>query len=213
MRIHRIMMRLARGMAVLGGLTLMALVILTCISVLGRGINTFLHWDLIESAVPGLAQRLLDTGVGPILGDTELVQLGMAFSVLAFFPFCTITAGHATVDIFTANFPAGVNRVMQAVTDVVFAAVLILIAARLWVGMIGKMAASDTPMMVRWLGFEGDGFFNETSTLLQYPLWWGFAAAFVAAAVAAVIAVYVAAARIYEALTARRIVEGGGAEH
>ena len=195
MNIHRMMMRLARFMAILGGLVLTALIVLTCVSVLGRGINTFLHWDVIETAMPGLSKSLLDWGVGPILGDTELVEVGMAFAILSFFPFCQITAGHATVDIFTANFPAKVNRVLQAITDIVFAGVLILIAARLWAGMEGKMD------------------YNETSFLLQYPIWWGFAAAFAAAAAASVVGIYVAIMRVIEMMTARMIIEGGGAEH
>ena len=195
MRIHRAMMSLARTMAILGGLVLTVLVILTCISVLGRGINTFLHWSVIQDAVPGLAKSLLDTGVGPVLGDFELVEAGVAFSIFAFLPFCQITAGHATVDIFTSKLSAGVNRFIQLVVEVVFAVVLIVIAWRLYEGMLGKMK------------------YNETTFLLQFPLWWAYAISLVAAIVAAIVGIYMAGVRIMEFLTGKTVVESAGADH
>ena len=64
---------LARAMALAGGAVLTALILLVCVSVLGRGLNTFLHSGLGEGLLGGFAQTLLDTGVGPILGDFEVV--------------------------------------------------------------------------------------------------------------------------------------------
>ncbi len=46
---------LARTMALIGGIVLLALVILTCISVLGRGANTLGHSDFLNSLAPGIA--------------------------------------------------------------------------------------------------------------------------------------------------------------
>ena len=195
MRIHGIMMFLARLMAILGGLVLTALILLTCVSVLGRGINTFLHSDLMQGSMPGLAESLLATGVGPVLGDFELVEAGIAFAIFAFLPLCQITAGHASVDIFTSKLPVRVNRLIQMIVEAVFAAVLILIAWRLSAGMMSKMS------------------YNETTFLLQFPIWWAYAISLVAAVLAAVVGVYMAAVRVLEFATMRTIVQAAEVDH
>jgi len=75
--------------------------------------------------MPGLSAWALDLGVGPINGDFELVEAGVAFAIFAFLPLCQISAGHASVDIFTAKLPMRINRVLQLGIDVIFAIVLI----------------------------------------------------------------------------------------
>lgn len=195
MQLHRIMLFLARLMAILGGFVLSALVVLTCVSVLGRGINTILHSDFFENFAPGLAETLLATGVGPVLGDFELVEAGVAFSIFAFLPFCQITAGHATVDIFTSRFPISVNRFIQMIVEMVFAIVLIVIAWRLYEGMMSKKA------------------YNETTFLLQFPIWWSYALSLSAAVLAAVVGLYMAAVRVIEFATMRTIVASAEVDH
>ena len=213
MQLQRVMMFLARTMAILGGLVLSALILLTCVSVLGRGINTFLHSGLIQATMPDLARMLLNTGVGPVRGDYELVEAGIAFAIFAFLPLCQITAGHASVDIFTSRLPVRVNRFIQIVVEVLFAAVLILIAWRLAVGMEGKMAAAGTPGLLKLLGIEGTEFFNETTLYLQFPIWWAYGLSLIAAIVAAIVAVYMAAVRLIELLTMRTIVASAEVDH
>ena len=90
--------RLARTMAIIGGLMLSFLVVLTCISVLGRGGNTFGHSEFLTGLAPGFAERLIATGIGPVFGDFELVEAGIAFAIFAFLPICQLHGGHATVD-------------------------------------------------------------------------------------------------------------------
>ena len=185
------MMGLARFMALLGGVVLTLLILLTCVSISGRLLNGFFHSDLMESMAPAFSQWMIDIGVGPVNGDFELVEAGVAFAVFAFIPLCQITAGHASVDIFTNRFPAGVNRFLRMVTEVVFAAVLVLIAWKLFDGMSSKMR------------------YGETTFLLQFPIWWAYAASFVGAVVAALVAIYVAAVRIYEFGTGRIVIWDG----
>ncbi len=193
--IHRAMMRLARFMAILGGLALSLLILLTCASVLGRTLNGALHGTL-GGLAPGLSVWLLDLGIGPITGDFELVEAGVAFAIFAFLPLCQITGAHATVDIFTARLPLGVLRYLKAVIEVVFAAVLILIAWKLADGMMSKKG------------------YGETTFLLQFPIWWAYAASLAGAVVACVAAVYMALLRLYEAAgNATILPDGPGAEH
>ncbi len=193
---HRFMLRLAQAMAIAGGLVLSALILLTCASIAGREINAFLNGDLMQGVAPGLADAILATGIGPVNGDFELVEAGIAFAIFAFIPLTQITAGHATVDIFTARFPPGVDRWLRMVVEIAFAAVLVLIAWRLFEGMRSKLQ------------------YGETSFLIQFPVWWAFAASFFGAAVSALCGLYMAGVRIAEALKGRAILtEGPGAEH
>jgi len=194
-QLHRTMLFLARFMAILGGIVLSFLVILTCVSVLGRGINTFLHSDMMQGSMQGLAETLLATGIGPVQGDYELVEAGIAFAIFAFLPLCQITAGHASVDIFTSRFPKRANRLIQMVVEFIFAAVLVLIAWRLYEGMMSKMS------------------YNETTFLLQFPIWWAYAVSLVAAVLAAIVGVYMAVVRIIEFFTMRTIVSAAEVDH
>jgi len=182
--------RAARTMAVLGGIVLTVLVILTCLSVLGRGLNTLGHSDLMASLVPGLAAWLVGTGVGPVTGDYELVEAGIAFAVFSFLPICQLYAAHATVDIFASAMPRGVNRFLVAFWEVMLALVIIVIGWRLYAGFVEKV---DN---------------GQTTFLLQFPVWWAYGASFVAATVAGLVGVYCAAARILESWTGRSYLPG-----
>lgn len=186
-----LMMGLSRFMAVLGGIVLSALIVLTCISIAGRLLNGLFHSSFMEAVAPGFSKWAIEIGIGPVTGDFELVEAGVAFAIFAFIPLCQITAGHASVDIFANMFPRGVNRFLRMVTEVVFAAVLILIAWRLYEGMSSKMR------------------YGETTFLLQFPIWWAYAASLFGSIVAAIVGVYVALVRVYEFLTGRIIIWDG----
>ncbi|WP_323798338.1 TRAP transporter small permease [Nisaea sp.] len=177
--------RLARFMALLGGAVLLALIALTCVSVLGRGLNTFGHSALLGDLAPGLADALLTSGVGAVTGDFEVVEAGIAFAVFAFLPICQLKAGHATVDIFTDQLPAKVNRFLVAFWEVVLTLIVLLIAWRLFEGLQSKYS------------------YGETTFLLQFPVWWAYGASFVAAIIAGLIALYAAGTRVAGLLTGR----------
>jgi len=188
--------KLSRIMAYLGGLMLVALILLTCLSVLGRSLNGVLHSDMVMQAVPDLAKWLLDAGIGPINGDFELIEAGVAFSIFAFLPLCTLTAGHASVDILTRALPGRVNVALRVITEIIFAAVLVLIAVQLFAGMQSKIRS------------------GQTTFLLEFPVWWAYALSLTGAVVAALVSVYLALARIAETLTGRQILPDDlGAEH
>ncbi|MBM1221679.1 TRAP transporter small permease [Ponticoccus sp. SC2-23] len=193
---HRLFLTLSRVMAILGGFVLSILILIVCLSIIGRSANSFLHTDVAQSLFPGLAQWLIDAGVGAIRGDFELVEAGMAFSIFAFLPLTQVTVGHATVDIFTSWMPERALRILRALIEVLFAVVLIVIAVQLFSGMQSKIRS------------------GQTTLLLQFPVWWAYAGSVLGAGVAAVVAVYMALARVAEATTGRSIVTDElGAEH
>ena len=184
---HNLATRAARFMAICGGLVLALLILLICISVVGRSLNGVLHgW--IGTAFPAVSAWLLQAGVGPINGDFELVEAGVAFSIFSFLPLCQISGGHASVDIFTSKLPRGVNRGLQMVIDTVFAFALIVMAYQLYKGMLSKLS------------------YGDTTFLLQFPIWWAYAASLVGAVMAAVISVYVACVRVMELATGQDVI-------
>lgn len=190
------MLWLARVMAILGGVMLIALIALTCLSIIGRGGNSFGHSELLTSLAPGLAKALIASGVAPVQGDFELVEAGIAFAIFAFLPFCQLHSGHATVDVFTSLLPRRANAVLAAFWEVLLAAVIVLICLRLYVGMQDKMR------------------YGEITYLLQFPIWWAYALSLVAAIGAAIVAVYCACARVLTLITGRTYLpQTDGASH
>lgn len=193
---HAILMKLSRWMAGAGGVVLAALILLICVSVLGRGLNTMMHSGFFQTNLKGFADMVLGTGIGPILGDFEIVEAGIAFSIFAFIPFCQITQSHATVDILTSTFSERVNRMLLWAAEVIFVIVLALIAWRLWDGMLAKKS------------------YGETTFLIQFQVWYGYAACMAPAALAVIVSAYVAVIRTAEMLTGRNILpHSQGAVH
>ncbi len=184
---HIFITTLARVFAILGGVALSALIILTCLSVVGRALSSILHSDLVQALAPSVAQGLLGLGIGPIDGDFELVEAGMAFAIFAFLPLCQLHGAHASVDIFTARLPAGANELLRAVIEMIFAVVLIVMAVQLFAGMESKRAS------------------GQTTLLLQFPVWWGYALSLPGAMMAALVSMYIALCRIAQWGSGREI--------
>jgi hypothetical protein len=176
---------LARAMVVLGGIVLVFLVALTCTSVIGRSFNGVLHSDMAQSLFGGLANGLIKLGVGPVQGDFEILEAGVAFSIFAFLPYCQLHSGHATVDIFTSFLPRKANQYIRAFWEIVLSVVIVLITVQLSAGLSSKMNT------------------GETTFLLQFPVWWAYVASFVAAIAASIVAVYCAVGRVLEIATDR----------
>lgn len=188
--------RLARGMAILGGVILTILVILIFVSVLGRGLNTFGNSDWLNRVAGGFAEWLIGTGVGPVEGDFEIVESAIAFVIFCFLPICQLYGGHAAVDVFTSLLPGGVTKFLLALWEITLAAVLILITVQLFDGMMDKYNN------------------GQTTFLLQYPVWWAYGASFIAAIATSLVGIYCAAARVLEGISGRAILPGsGGAMH
>lgn len=193
---YPVFMKLSRLMAYLGGAMLVILILLTCVSVSGRLLNGALHSDFMVGFAPAFAQWALGMGIGPINGDFELIEAGIAFSIFAFMPICTLSGAHAAVDIFTAAMSDKANQILRTITAVVFAAVFVLIAVQLWGGMQAKLRS------------------GQTTFLIEFPVWWAYALSLTGAVVAAIIAVYVAVMRVVETLTGREILPYDlGADH
>jgi TRAP-type C4-dicarboxylate transport system permease small subunit len=166
---------LAKALALLGGLALIAITLITVISITGRA--------------------FIWAGLRPVPGDFELVEAGVGFAIFAFLPWCQITRSHATVDIMTAFFSDRLNRIINLISEILLTGIIILIAWRLWEGMQDKIR------------------FRETTFILQFPVWWPYAACMVAAGIAVIVSIYMVWVRIGEVRTGAPVDEGQGAVH
>lgn len=110
---------------------------------------------LVVLSVSGRA--LIWAGLGPIPGDFELVEAATALAVFCFLPWCQMERGHVSVDIFADQFGTRANTVLAVLFDLAMTAAAGFILWRLWAGMQDKMQ------------------YNETTFILQFPVWWGYA--------------------------------------
>ena len=184
---YSLIKKLAHAMAVLGGLVLITLILLVCTSVLGRSVGTVLHGAFMQTNFTDFSNWALGVGIGAINGDFELVEAGVAFAIFAFLPLCQLSGSHATVDVLTSRLSLRSNQVLKMISECLFALVLGLIAWRLFAGMEAKQR------------------YGETTFLLQFPIWWAYAASFLGAALAALVSIYMAIIRILEALSGKEL--------
>ena len=97
---------LSRAWALLGGVVLLAVMLMTVTSVVMRALLGF-----------------------PILGDYELVEIGTAVATFAFLPYCHQAGGNVVVDVFTNRAPERVKRALGALGSLLLA---IVACALLW---------------------------------------------------------------------------------
>lgn len=184
---HLALTRVAKTMAILGALVLCFLIVMTCVSVLGRELNALLNSSFAQTYAPSLAKTLLDAGIKPVLGDFELLENMMPFAIFAFLPLAQVSSSHATVDVFTSRLPKSVLVWMRAITEIVFALVLATFAFKLYEGMQAKMR------------------YGETTYLIQFPVWWAYAASVCVALIAALVGIAMAMLCLAEAITGRTL--------
>lgn len=123
----RVIVGLAKLTAVIGGLVLLGLILMTTVSVAGREI-----------------------GIGEINGNYEILEAGIAFAIFSFFPICQLYGAHATVDVFTSGLPPRALATLKAVWEVILAAVIILIAWRLEGGLERYLRNGETTLFLQF---------------------------------------------------------------
>jgi len=169
--LDRIVEQVAFWTAIAGGAALIAALVLTVVSIVGRG--------------------LIFAGLGPIPGDFELVEAGTAFAVLAFMGLCQFHRGHVTVDLFLSRLGRRRNAMVDVVANLLMSGAAGVLAWRLCLGMLDKRA------------------YGETTFILQFPVWWGFAAALVGAVAFTVVCAYT----VWRSLTEVRAAEAQESAH
>ena len=153
--------RAALFFAVLGGIVLMLIALMTVASVIGRA------------------------GFGkPVPGDIELTQYAIAVAISAFLPYCLFSGGNLIVDFFTAKAKQRTKRLLDAIGALTLAFAMGLFAWRTTVGMLSVKEAGETSMVISvplWWTYAGMAPCFALATLaalaLAVKLWRGEAQA------------------------------------
>jgi TRAP-type C4-dicarboxylate transport system permease small subunit len=94
----------------------------------------------------------------PVTGDFELVEIGIAVAGSLFLPYCQFTSGHIVVDFFTQRASPRTIRILDQFGAFLMAVTLLVVGWRT------AVAAIDIARS------------GETSMLLGFPTWIGYAA-------------------------------------
>ena len=130
---------IARTLALAGGFLLLGIIVLTCVSIIGRAL------------VP------LDIGIGSIRGIYDITEIGMAAAIFAFLPWCQFNRGHASVDLFEPAFPLKMNNSLNLLFDSAMFVVAAVGTWRLYLGMLDKLSYGETTLIAQipvWQGFS-----------------------------------------------------------
>ena len=119
-RIGRMLLAVSKAFALSGGLVLVALTVMSLVSVVGRAA---FGW--------------------PLPGDYELIQLGCAIAVTAFLPLCQMRGGHVLVDFFTANRSPAFRAALDTLGAVLIGIAAAVFAWRMSAGAIDLRQAND----------------------------------------------------------------------
>ena len=117
--------RLARTLALAGGIVVTGVMGMTVASVLGR--------------------HLFGT---PIPGDYELTELACGVAVFAFFPYCHATNANVVVDFFTSRLRPRHRAMLDSVHGLAFTAMAGLFTWRLFVGGMRKLEDGETTLFL-----------------------------------------------------------------
>jgi TRAP-type C4-dicarboxylate transport system permease small subunit len=122
---RRLLDALATTLALIGGALLVAVSVLTVVSVAGRWIA---GW--------------------PITGDIELVQLAVAAAIALVLPYCQLHRSHLVVDFFTARSSGPVQSRLDAAASMLAGGLFFVLAWRAGVAVSDMRSASETTMVL-----------------------------------------------------------------
>jgi TRAP-type C4-dicarboxylate transport system permease small subunit len=131
----RLLSTLARLCAVLAGVLLTVITLMTCASLIGR--NTT-GWTLV--------------------GDFELSGAAAGAAIALFMPWCQVRRGHILVDFFTARASAATQGALDRLGALLLALAMALLAWRTTLGGLNAWNTQSTTMMMglpEWIVYAG----------------------------------------------------------
>jgi len=106
----------------------------------------------------------------PIQGDFELVEIGTAVAGSLFLPYCQASGGHIVVDFFTLRAGDSTRRWLDRIGCLLMAVMFLAVG---WRAIYGAMSLYST---------------GETSMLMSFPTWLGYAGVVPGALIAGLVA-------------------------
>ncbi len=131
--VGRVLFKVTRIFALLGGLVLCAMALLTAVSVTGR---SFINL--------------------PVTGDFELIAIGTGVAVFAFLPYCQLIRENVIVDFFLSGAPFRMKAFFDTVGNLLYAAIITLLTWRTSLGGIDLYNDDQMTMILeipRWSTF------------------------------------------------------------
>lgn len=122
-----ILLKIARGFALGGGIIFVLLVVMSLVSVVGR--------KLVNWAVPG---------------DVEVLQMCAAFAVSSFFAYCHLIHGDIKVDFFTHNMAPHKVAFLDCIGSTMIGLFGTLIAWRTGVGALSLKEVGESSAILAW---------------------------------------------------------------
>ncbi|MFO1349511.1 MAG: TRAP transporter small permease [Gammaproteobacteria bacterium] len=145
----RLLLKASAGCAIIGGLVLIAGMVMSIVSIAGR--------VLFSQPVPG---------------DYELVEIGCAVAVFAFLPYCQMVRGNVIVDFFTAHASSRLRSALDTIGNALYTVIAALLT---WRTVLGGLELKAN---------------QETTLVLQTPIWWGFVPATLALVLLTLVCAY-----------------------
>ncbi|CCQ74941.1 TRAP transporter small permease [Magnetospira sp. QH-2] len=122
---HRALDRLSGLFALGGGMLLVAVGLMTVVSIVGR-------WLFFV----------------PVPGDFELMQNGCAVAIFTFLPHAQMRRGHVAVDLFTRSLPPSIQKGVEAIGFGIFTLIAALLTWRLSLGGLSFLTSGETSMIL-----------------------------------------------------------------
>ena len=127
-RVGKAIATLSLALTYVSGVLLIAAILLTCISIVGRA--------------------LIPVGLSSVPGDYELVEMLCGLAVFAFLPYCQLNKGHISVDLFIN--PLGHKAIVwtQLAGDIIITILVSVLVWRHGAGSLDKYDYGDTSFIL-----------------------------------------------------------------
>lgn len=123
--VGRVLFFSSYGLAVVGGVAMIAMAVMVVVSVTGRYLFS-----------------------APIYGDFEMVAMGTAMAVALFLPYCHLKKGNVVVDLFASWLPGRTQIFLDAFAGLLFGAISAMLTWRVYDGMLDAYSSGETTMIL-----------------------------------------------------------------
>lgn len=128
--------RLASQWALLGGLLLLAIMIVTSVNIAAFGLDRI--------------ARLFGANVSALPGYEDFVRLAISCTALMFFPYCQVKRGHVVVDLFASSFPVWFVRLLDRTWLVAILGLALFLLYWMTAGMVETYRDSALSPILGW---------------------------------------------------------------
>lgn len=118
---RQLVLKLAEGWAVCGGVVLLAIMAITSINIAGFALDRI--------------ARLFETNVSGLPGYEDFVRLSIGSAALMFLPLCQARRGHVSVDLFVNMLPHRLQNLMDRLWLLATALTAVFLAFWMTLGM------------------------------------------------------------------------------